>query len=180
MSHWCAILFTEHVFECHCLLYRYGQISQYFVILGDSNNNNNDNDTDNNDNDNGDDDDDNDDDDIDNKTNNSNENDCYKNNDTNNDNNENNCDKRLQTPCQSLYKDRCIWNNIAWHNWYNRNDAMLILYEMLHTCSIMHIQRRWKFENTISADASGCFITNVTFPAVAKIGIRGKLCQKLS
>ena len=25
---------------------------------------------------------------------------------------------------------------------------MLILYEMLHTCSVMHTQRRCKFENT--------------------------------
>ena len=53
-----------------------------------------------------------------------------------------------QTPCQSLYKDRRIWNKIAWYNWYNRDDVMLILYEMLHTCSVMHTQRRWKFENT--------------------------------
>ena len=56
--------------------------------------------------------------------------------------------KTAQTPCQSLYKDRCIKNKIAWYNWYNRDDVMLILYEMLHTCSIMHTQRRCKFENT--------------------------------
>ena len=31
-----------------------------------------------------------------------------------------------------------------------------------------------------STDASGCFFTNVTFTAVAEIGIRGKFCQKLS
>ena len=42
----------------------------------------------------------------------------------------------------------CNKNKIAWHNWYNRNDVMLIFYEMLHTCSIMHTQRRCKFENT--------------------------------
>ena len=56
--------------------------------------------------------------------------------------------KTAQTPCQSLYKDRRIQNKIAWYNWYNRDDVMLILYEMLHTCSIMHTQWRWKFENT--------------------------------
>ena len=42
----------------------------------------------------------------------------------------------------------CNKSKIAWHNWYNRNDAMLILYEMLHTCGIMHTQRGCKFENT--------------------------------
>ena len=56
--------------------------------------------------------------------------------------------KTTQTPCQSLYKDRRIQNKIAWYNWYNRDDVMLILYEMLHTCSIMHTQWRCKFENT--------------------------------
>ena len=56
--------------------------------------------------------------------------------------------KTAQTPCQSLYKDRHIQNKIAWYNWYNRNDVMLILYEMLHTFSIMHTQWRCKFENT--------------------------------
>ena len=56
--------------------------------------------------------------------------------------------KTAQTPSQSLYKDRRIQNKIAWYNWYNRDDAMLILYEMLHTCSIMHTQWRCKFENT--------------------------------
>ena len=56
--------------------------------------------------------------------------------------------KTAQTPCQSLYKDRHIQNKIAWYNWYNRDDVMLILYEMLHTCSVMHTQRRCKFENT--------------------------------
>ena len=51
--------------------------------------------------------------------------------------------------CQSLYKDRRIWNKIACYDWYNRDDVMLILYEMLHTCSIMHTQRSGcKFENT--------------------------------
>ena len=56
--------------------------------------------------------------------------------------------KTAQTPCQSLYKDRRIQNKIAWYNWYNRDDVMLIPYEMLHTCSIMHTQWRCKFENT--------------------------------
>ena len=56
--------------------------------------------------------------------------------------------KTAQTPCQSLYKDRRILNTIAWYNWYNRDDVMLILYEMLHMCSIMHTQWRCKFENT--------------------------------
>ena len=56
--------------------------------------------------------------------------------------------KTAQTPCQSLYKDRRIQNKIAWYNWYNRDDVMLILYEMLHTCSIKHTQWRFKFENT--------------------------------
>ena len=56
--------------------------------------------------------------------------------------------KTAQTRCQSLYKDRRIQNKIAGYNWYNRNDVMLILYEMLHTCSIMHTQWRCKFENT--------------------------------
>ena len=56
--------------------------------------------------------------------------------------------KTAQTPCQSLYKNRRIQNKIAWYNWYNRNDVMLILYEMLHACSIMHTQWRCKFENT--------------------------------
>ena len=74
----------------------------------------------------------------------------------------------------------CNKNKIAWHNWYNRNDVMLILYEMLHTCSIMHTQRRCKFENTKGTDASGCFFTNVTFTAVAEIGIRGEFCEELS
>ena len=46
--------------------------------------------------------------------------------------------KTAQTPCQSLYKDRRIQNKIAWYDWYNRNDVMLILYEMLHTCSITY------------------------------------------
>ena len=38
--------------------------------------------------------------------------------------------KTAQTPCQSLYKDKRIRNKIAWYNWYNRNDVMLILYEI--------------------------------------------------
>ena len=42
----------------------------------------------------------------------------------------------------------CNKNKIALHNWYNRNDVMLILFEMLHIWSIMHTQRRCKFENT--------------------------------
>ena len=70
--------------------------------------------------------------------------------------------KTAQTPCQSLYKDRRIQNKIAWYNWYNRDDVMLILYEMLHTCSL----------RILSTDASGCFFTNVTFIAVAEISIR--------
>ena len=74
----------------------------------------------------------------------------------------------------------CNKNKIAWNNWYNRNDVMLILYEMLHTCSIMHTQRKCKFENTANTDASGCFFTNVTFTAVAEIGIIGEFCEKLS
>ena len=53
-----------------------------------------------------------------------------------------------QTPCQSLYKDKRIQNKIACYDLYNRDDVMLILYEMLHTCSVMHTQRRCKFENT--------------------------------
>ena len=56
--------------------------------------------------------------------------------------------KTAQPPCQSLYKDRRIQNKIAWYNWYNKDDVMLILYEMLHTCSNMHTQWRCKFENT--------------------------------
>ena len=56
--------------------------------------------------------------------------------------------KTAQTPCQSLYKDRRIQNKIAWYNWYNRDDVMLILHEMLHTYSIMHTQWRCKFDNT--------------------------------
>ena len=40
----------------------------------------------------------------------------------------------------------CNKNEISWHNWYNRNDAMLILLEMLHTCGIMHTLRGCKFE----------------------------------
>ena len=56
--------------------------------------------------------------------------------------------KTAQTPCQSLYKDRRIQNKIAWYNWYNRGDVMLILHEMLQTCSIMHTQWRCKFENS--------------------------------
>ena len=45
MLHWYGISYTEYVFECHCLLYDYGQIPPYFVILD----NNNDDDNDNND-----------------------------------------------------------------------------------------------------------------------------------
>ena len=56
--------------------------------------------------------------------------------------------KTAQTPCQSLYKDRRIQNKIAWYKWYNKDDVMLILYEMLQTCSIMHTQWRCNFENT--------------------------------
>ena len=44
--------------------------------------------------------------------------------------------KTAQTPCQSLYKDRRIQNKIAWYNWYNRDDVMLILYEMLHASHV--------------------------------------------
>ena len=32
----------------------------------------------------------------------------------------------------------------------------------------------------LSTDASGCFFTNMTFTAVADIGIRGEFCEKLS
>ena len=49
---------------------------------------------------------------------------------------------------------------------------MLILYEMLHTRSIMYTQRRCKFENT-KHRCLGMFLHNVTFTAVAEIGIRG-------
>ena len=73
------ISYTEYVFECHCLLYNYGQIPPYFVIL-DNNNDDDDNDNnynnDNNDNDNNDDD-------YDNKNNN-NDNDYSHHNDANN------------------------------------------------------------------------------------------------
>ena len=48
---------------------------------------------------------------------------------------------------------------------------MLILYEMLHTCSVMHTQRRSLI--ILSTDASGCFFINVTFIAVAEISVRG-------
>ena len=53
---------------------------------------------------------------------------------------------------------------------YNGNHVMLILYEMLHTCSIVYTQRRCKFGKIISTDASGCFFTNVTFTAVVLEG----------
>ena len=72
MSHWYGISYTEYVFECHCLLYNYGQIPPYFVILDNNNNNNYDYDYDNK---------------------NNNDNDYSHNNDANNDNNENNYDK---------------------------------------------------------------------------------------
>ena len=110
-------------------LHRLCRIGMEYYLPNNDNNNNNNNDNNNNNNDN--------------KNNN------------NNDNNDNNNNKTMmimiktaQTPCQSLYKDRRIQNKIAWYNWYNRDDVMLILYEMLHTCSIMHTQWRCKFENT--------------------------------
>ena len=37
----------------------------------------------------------------------------------------------------------------------------------------------WEYQAP-STNASGCFFTNVTFTAVAEIGIRGDFCQKLS
>ena len=47
---------------------------------------------------------------------------------------------------------------------------MLILYEMLHMCSVMHT--RCKFENT-KHRCLGIFFTNLTLTAVAEISIRG-------
>ena len=44
---------------------------------------------------------------------------------------------------------------------------------MLHTCSVMHTQRRCKFENTKHRCLGICFFINVTFIAVAEISIRG-------
>ena len=54
---------------------------------------------------------------------------------------------------------------------------MLILYEMLHTCSTMHTQRRCKLR-ILSTDASGCFFIDVTFIAVAEISITGDIFSK--
>ena len=53
---------------------------------------------------------------------------------------------------------------------------MLILYEMLHTCSVMHTQRGSL--RILSTDASGCFFINVTFIAVAEISISGDFFSK--
>ena len=72
----------------------------------------------------------------------------------------------------------CNKNKIALHNWYNRNDVMLILYEILHTA--LFILKGDASLRILSTDASGCFFTNVTFTAVAEIGIRGEFCEKLS
>ena len=67
----------------------------------------------------------------------------------------------------------CNKNKIAWHNWYNRNNVMLILYEL---CIL-----KWDASlRILSTDASGCFFTNVTFTAVAEIDIRGEFCEELS
>ena len=54
---------------------------------------------------------------------------------------------------------------------------MLILYEMLHTCSVMHTQRDASLR-ILSTYASGCFFINVTFIAVAEISIRGDFFSK--
>ena len=54
---------------------------------------------------------------------------------------------------------------------------MLILCEMLHTCSVMHTQRRCKFEST-KHRCLGMFFINVTFIAVAEISIRGDFFSK--
>ena len=48
---------------------------------------------------------------------------------------------------------------------------MLILYEMLHTCSIMHANGDASLR-ILSTNTSGCFFINVTFTAVAEISIR--------
>ena len=80
--------------------------------------------------------------------------------------------KTAQTPCQSLYKDRRIQNKIAWYNWYNRDDVMLILYEMLHTCSIMHTQWKCKFENT-KHRCLGMFLQKCNLHCRGRISIRG-------
>ena len=53
---------------------------------------------------------------------------------------------------------------------------MLILYEMLHTCSIKGDASL----RILSTVASGCFFINVTFTAVAEIGIKEEFCEKLS
>ena len=80
---------------------------EYYLLNNNNNNDNNDNNNDNNNNDdNNNNNDNNDDDDDDDNRNNNNDNDYNHNNDANNDNNDN--DKTAQTPCQSLYKDRCI------------------------------------------------------------------------
>ena len=54
---------------------------------------------------------------------------------------------------------------------------MLILYEMLHRCSVIHTQRDASLR-ILSTDASGCFFINVTFIAVAEISIRGDFFSK--
>ena len=73
----------------------------------------------------------------------------------------------------------CNKNKIAWHNWYNRNDVMLI-YMKCFTHAALCILKGDASLRTPSTDASGCFFTNVTFTAVAEIGIRGAFCEKLS
>ena len=91
--------------------------------------------------------------------------------------------KTAQTPYQSLYKDMRILNKIAWHNQYSRNlngnDVILILYEMLHICSVCILNADASLR-ILSTDASGCFLKNKTFPAGTEIGISAEFFQKLS
>ena len=63
-------------------------------------------------------------------------------------------------------------NKIAWYNWYNRDDVMLILYTCF-TRAALCIFKGDASLRILSTDASGCFFTDVTFTAVAEISIRG-------
>ena len=53
-------------------------------------------------------------------------------------------------------------------------------YMKCFTHAALCILKRDSSLRILSTDASGCFFTNVTFTAVAEIGIRGEFCEELS
>ena len=85
--------------------------------------------------------------------------------------------KTAHTPCQSLYKD--IKTKLP--GMIDIIGTMSCKFYMkCFTHAALCILKGDASLRILSTDALRCFFTNVTFTAVAEIGISGEFCEKLS